>query len=108
VKVRWTLPAANQLRNIFEYIADDNPGAAARTVHRIRKAILQVARMPNAARVGRVAGTREIIVPGTSFLVAFKVVENMIHVLAILHGEQDWPGSFLGEGTPPEGGRNRP
>lgn len=108
MNIRWTLPAANQLRNIFDYIANDNPGAAARTVQRIRKAIHQVARMPHAARIGRVAGTREITVPGTSYLVAYSVVENMIHVLAILHGAQDWPGSFLGEGTPPEGGRNRP
>jgi toxin ParE1/3/4 len=103
VKIRWTLPAANQLRKIFEYIADDNPGAAARTVQRIRKAIIQAARMPHAARVGRVAGTREVVVPGTSYVVAYRVLEDMIHVLAILHGAQAWPESFLDEPPQPEG-----
>jgi toxin ParE1/3/4 len=103
VKIRWTLPAANQLRKIFEYIADDNPGAAARTVQRIRKTIIQSGRMPHAARIGRVAGTREVVVPGTSYVVAYRVLENTIHILAILHGAQAWPASFLDEPPQPEG-----
>ena len=94
MKVRWTTPAANQLRSIFDHIADDNPAAAGRTVRRIREAILRTARMPYSGRIGRLAGTREITVSGTSYLVAYKTLENMIHVLAILHGAQQWPESF--------------
>jgi addiction module RelE/StbE family toxin len=94
VKVRWTLPAANQLRDIFEHIATDNPAAAARTVHRIRQAILSTAQMPNAGRVGRVAGTRETPVPGSPYLVAYRIQEKSVHVLAILHGAQQWPESL--------------
>jgi len=88
------MPAANQLRSIFEFIAADNPVAAYRTIRRIREAILLTARMPSSGRAGRVDGTREITVSGTSYLVAYKVVENMIHVLTILHGAQEWPDSF--------------
>ena len=88
------MPAANQLRNIFEFIAADNPVAAYRTVRRIREAILLTARMPSSGRLGRVDGTREITVSGTSYLVAYKVVDNLIHVLAILHGKQEWPETF--------------
>lgn len=94
MRVRWTIPAANQLRNIFEFIAVDNPVAAYRTVRRIREAILLAARMPSSGRLGRVDGTREITVSGTSYLVAYKIAENLIHVLAILHGAQEWPESF--------------
>jgi toxin ParE1/3/4 len=94
VKVRWTLPAANQLQEIFDYIAAENPAAAGRTVRRIRNSIHQTARMPNAGRTGRVAGTREVVVPGTSYLVAYRILESTIHVLAILHGAQEWPESF--------------
>lgn len=88
------MPAANQLRNIFEHIAADNPPAAARTVRRIRQAILRTAQMPYAGRIGRVAGTRETPVPGSSYLIAYRIVENSLHVLAILHGAQRWPESF--------------
>ena len=94
MRVRWTLPAANQLQSIFEYIAANNRAAAYRTVRRIREAILLTARLPNSGRIGRTKGTREITVSGTSYLVAYKIVENMIHVLAILHGAQEWPESF--------------
>jgi addiction module RelE/StbE family toxin len=88
------MPAANQLQSIFEYIAANNRTAAYRTVRRIREAILLTARMPYSSRIGRVEGTREITISGTSYLVAYRIVENMIHVLAILHGAQEWPDSL--------------
>jgi plasmid stabilization system protein ParE len=79
---------------IFDFIAADNPTAAYHTVRRIRDAVLRTARMPYVGRSGRVEGTREIAVSGTSYLIAYRVVEQTIHVLAILHGAQDWPESF--------------
>jgi toxin ParE1/3/4 len=88
------MPAANQLQMIFEFIAANNRAAAYRTVRRIREAILRTARMPYSGRIGRIEGTREITVSCTSYLVAYRIVENMIHVLAILHGAQEWPESF--------------
>ena len=94
MKLRWTLPAVEQLQGIFEYIADDNAAAALRTVERIRLSIRQASRMPYAGRMGRVAGTREVIVPGTSYIVAYRVPGDAVHVLAILHGARKWPGSF--------------
>ncbi|MGD1061854.1 MAG: type II toxin-antitoxin system RelE/ParE family toxin [Terracidiphilus sp.] len=94
MKLRWTLPAVDHLREIFEYMAADNPGAAVRTVERIRNAIRQTARMPNAGRLGRVGGTREVVVPGTAYLVAYRVLDDAIHVLAVLHGARKWPESF--------------
>jgi len=86
VKVRWTMPAVNQLQNIFDLIAEDNPPAAERTIRRIHRAIIATSRMPNSGRVGRVAGTREITVTGTRYLVAYRVLEKMIQVLAVFHG----------------------
>ncbi len=88
------MPAVDQLENVFEYIADGNPGAAERIVHRIHEAIIRTARMPNAGRIGRVPGTREVAVSGTPYLVAYRIVEKSIHILAILHGAQEWPQSF--------------
>jgi toxin ParE1/3/4 len=88
------MPAANQFLSTFEYIAVKNKPAAYRTVRRIREAILLTARMPYSGRVGRTEGTHEITVSGTAYLVAYRIVDNMIHVLAILHGAQQWPEAF--------------
>jgi toxin ParE1/3/4 len=94
MKLRWTPPAVEQLREIFDYIADDYPTAALRMIERIRLSIRQASRMPYVGRMGRVGGTREVVVPGTSYIVAYRVLEGAIHVLAILHGAQQWPESF--------------
>jgi toxin ParE1/3/4 len=94
LKARWTMPAANQLEGIFDYISDDNPAAAERIVRRIHDSISRAARMPKAGRTGRAAGTREIAVSGTPYLVAYLILEDSMHVLAILHGAQRWPKSF--------------
>ncbi len=88
------MPAANQLEDVFDHIAGDSRAAAERTVRRIHEAICGTARMPYSARVGRVAGTREIAVAGTPYLVANRIVEKSIYVLAVLHGAQEWPETF--------------
>jgi toxin ParE1/3/4 len=88
------MPAVNQLQDIFDYISEENPQAAERTVRRIHEAILRTAQIPRAGRIGRVPGTREAAVSGTPYLVAYRILEKMIHVLAILHGAQEWPESF--------------
>ena len=79
---------------IFEYIAVENKPAAYHTVRRIREAILLTARMPYSGRIGRTEGTREITVTGISYQVDYRIVENMIHVLAVMRGAQKWPDSF--------------
>jgi len=94
LKVRWTIPAANQLEDIFDFISEQNPAAAERSVRRIHEATLRTARMPRAVRIGRVSGTREVAVSGTPFLIAYGIVKGSIHVMAILHGAQEWPESF--------------
>jgi toxin ParE1/3/4 len=88
------MPAVNQLESLFDYIAAENLPAAARTVQRVREIILLSARMPNAGRIGRVRGTREMAVTGTPCVAGYRIVENSIHVLAVFHGAQQWPGSF--------------
>jgi plasmid stabilization system protein ParE len=88
------MPAVNQLQSIFDFIAEEKPAAAKRTIRRIHRAILATARMPNSGRIGRVKGTREITVTGTRHVVAYRVLEKMIQVLAVFHGAQKWPESF--------------
>jgi len=88
------MPAVNQLQGIFGYISEGNPAAAERIVRRIHEAIVRTARMPKAGRIGRITGTGEIAVPGTRYIVAYRIVEDMVHMLAILHGAQVWPESF--------------
>lgn len=88
------MPAANQFQALYEHVSEENEAAADRIVGRIREAIFAATRMPRMGRIGRVRGTREIAVPGTPYLIAYRIADRQIHILAILHGAQDWPKSF--------------
>jgi plasmid stabilization system protein ParE len=57
-----------RLGDIRERIAADNPTAADRMIERIRAAVTHLAASPALGRSGRVAGTRELVIPHTPYL----------------------------------------
>jgi len=42
-------------------------------------------------RVGRMQGTRELVISGTTFIVVYRVKGRRIELLRLLHGSQQWP-----------------
>ena len=94
MQISYTRRAVRHLNAAFAYIREQNPQAAIGVINRIEASIGNLAVHPNMGRKGRIAGTREIIVPGTPFLVAYRVDENQIQVLAIMHGARRSPSSF--------------
>jgi toxin ParE1/3/4 len=91
VRVGWLQVALDDLEELRAYIAADDPTAADRVVRQIDAAVARLASFPNAGRGGRVAGTRELAVPRTLFLVIYHVVADEVRVLRVLHGAQRWP-----------------
>jgi toxin ParE1/3/4 len=94
MRVRWTSPAREQFVSAYEYIAEENREAAARTADQIWESTQLLARHPMAGREGRVAGTRELVIRGTPFVVAYRVKKNEVWVLAVIHGARKWPEEF--------------
>jgi len=41
-------------------------------------------------RAGRRSGTRELPVPGTPYLLVYRVKRESVQMLAVLHGARDW------------------
>ena len=94
VRVRWVAVALANLNAEAEYIARDNPAAATRTVELIIHAVNQLEQFPAIGRPGRVAGTRELVVTGTPYIVPYRVRAECIEVIRVLHGSRRWPTSF--------------
>lgn len=94
MKVRWTTPALRDLEMIGDYIARDKPSAADKTVFRILGQTDALAAHPHIGRAGRVAGTRELVVAATPFIVPYRVRGDEIQILAVFHGARRWPESF--------------
>ena len=93
--VVWTPRARQQLLAISAYIAQENPTAARQTIDRIRDAVARLAEHPALGRVGRIAGTRELVIAGTPYIVAYRVREGSLRVLAVIHSSQRWPSNLL-------------
>ena len=98
MKVKWVRLALNDLDDAGEFIAQDNQDAAKRTVKRIWEAAQLLAEHPHAGRAGRVPGTRELLITGTAFIVPYRVVEDTVQILRVLHGKRKWPKGFLKDG----------
>ena len=76
---------------IAEYIARDNPAAAYALHDAILRQVGRLAEHPRMGRPGRVEGTRELVVSGTPYIVAYRVVGQDVTILRVLHGAQQWP-----------------
>jgi len=94
MKIRWTTPATRQLRAAFDFIAEDSERAARKTVTEIWKAIDILRRHPAAGRNRRIPDTRELVVRGTPFVVAYWVRKNDVEILAVWHAARKWPDSL--------------
>jgi toxin ParE1/3/4 len=94
VRLRRTTPASRDLEAIGDYIAQENPAAAARMITRIFDRTDQLTAHPQIGRAGRVSGTRELVISQTPFIVAYRQREARIEVLAVIHGARRWPETF--------------
>jgi toxin ParE1/3/4 len=92
MRIRWTDPAETDFFDICEYIAHDNPAAAKRVGRRLLSAVDTLATQPRLGRPGRVAGTRELVIPRLPYIAIYRVVEaahaaaGEVEVLRVLHG----------------------
>ena len=89
--VVWSARAIGHLADLRAYIARENPAAAARTATTLFAAVDRLAEFPNLGRPGRVSGTRELVVPGTRYLIPYRVRGERLEIIAVFHGRQRWP-----------------
>jgi addiction module RelE/StbE family toxin len=76
---------------IFTYIESDNPAVAVLIDERIVEAARRLLDFPSSGRVGRIAGTRELVINGTPYIAAYTTTETTVRILRVLHGAQEWP-----------------
>ena len=91
MKVVWLSRALADRDSQIDYIAQDSPKAAIGQGDRIERQIETLSAYPELGRKGRVAGTRELVVNRTPFIVVYRVRAERIEILRVLHGAQMWP-----------------
>jgi toxin ParE1/3/4 len=65
--------------------------AAQAAESRVRVALRRLGRFPKLGRQGRVEETRELSVPRTRFIIAYRIRRGFVEVAALVHEAQQWP-----------------
>lgn len=94
MKIRFTPTANADIYAIYDYIAEDNPVAAQRTLDQIESMIDHLVDHPKLGRPGRVKDTRELIIPDTEYIAAYELNQKFIDILAIIHTSRRWPSKL--------------
>jgi toxin ParE1/3/4 len=91
MQLRWTQEAATDLERIADYLFDHAPDRAEELVHTLYDAPATLLRFPQRGRPGRKEGTRELVVSPLPYLLVYAVRDELIFIVRILHGAQQWP-----------------
>jgi addiction module RelE/StbE family toxin len=89
--LRWTIRALNRLDYIGDYISSHNSEAASRIVMRISTAADALVDQPEMGRIGRIKDTRELVLADVNYVLAYRVTDQTIEILTVMHAAQNWP-----------------
>lgn len=92
--IRWSTLATRQLAAAYDFILRENPSAAAKQSDIILRAVEQLVNFPEMGRIGRIKHTRELVIAGTPYIVAYRLKGGTIRILALLHGARRWPAQL--------------
>ncbi len=92
MKVRWSMPAAEDLEHICEWIERDSPAAARRVA---RTFYFECARLKDFPYIGRpsrrMVGRRELVFAPLPYIVVYRVKADAVESSRVFHGAQDCP-----------------
>ncbi len=90
----WDDEADADLDRILDHIEKESPRGALSIALAIREgADSLLSDYPKTGRRGRAAGTRELVIPRTPFIVVYRLRQKpaRVEIIRVLHGAQQWP-----------------
>lgn len=90
MRVIWTPEAEQDRIVIWDYIAADNPRAAARLDELFSEAAARLADHPMMGKSGKVSGTRELF-PHEHYRLVYEIDGDIVWILTVVHTARQWP-----------------
>lgn len=92
MRIRWTEPAVRDFTHICDYIEQTRRQSHSTPVAlSIYLRIGTLAEFREFGRTGRKPDARELIFSGLPYLAVYRIHNQAVEILCILHGAQDWP-----------------
>lgn len=85
MKLRWSETAADDLQNIYEFIARDKPDAALATIEKLIATVDLLLMHPHLGRPAEL-DARKLIHP--PFVIVYRIVDDVISIEAVFHGKR--------------------
>lgn len=92
--VKWFEDAIGDLEALRQYIAQDNPAAAHGISQKILSTLDLLSMQPEIGRPGRVPNTRELVISDTPYIIPYRVKDNVIEIIRVIHSSMQWPEQF--------------
>ncbi len=81
----WSPTAISDLERAHAYIAEHDPNAAADVAPAILDAVERLREFPGLGRAGGIPNTRELVVPGTRYMLVYTVMDNHLAITDVRH-----------------------
>ena len=92
--VVWLNEALEDLIAIGNYIAQENAEATYKVLTKIKTTADNLSLHPEMGRLGRVRGTREMLVSDLPYILVYQITPKDIRILAVMHTSRKWPQNF--------------
>lgn len=90
MRIFWTPESLDDRRAIYDYIEADNPLAALNLDELFSEKVRNLIDHPGLGRIGRVTGTRELVVH-KNYILIYDTTAESVRVLRVLHAAMQWP-----------------
>lgn len=91
MQVRWSHHAREDRDEHTSYLEERSRFAADHLDARLDAAVDLLVDFPRVGPIGRVQGTRELVVRGTPYIMAYRIDQSSLVILRLMHAKQDWP-----------------
>lgn len=85
VAVLWTERVISNLESELDYYGRINPTLAKELSIIIKESVLNIANMPGIGRPGKKLGTRELVLNKYPYILAYRVRNETLEILSIVH-----------------------
>ncbi|MGM3306342.1 type II toxin-antitoxin system RelE/ParE family toxin [Anabaena sp. WFMT] len=91
MQIKWLHRALRNLEQAHSYVLKENPKAAQELILKIQNAANQLKNYPFMGKSGRVENTRELIISNSSYILIYRIKEETVEILRILHTSKRYP-----------------